>query len=121
MKRLAGIILGLAFSATLQVRADEWSKTFTLTGQPELRVETSDANIRISTWEQDTIEAKVTSVRYKIGENGIRIEDHQEGDRVELEVRFPHHNFHLEIGSHQVDIDIHMPHQGRLNLRTGDG
>ena len=57
----------------------------------------------------------------KIGENAIRIEDHQEGDRVELEVRFPHHNFNLEIGSHHVDIDIHMPHEGRINLHTGDG
>ena len=121
MKRLAVLILGLTFSATFEVRADEWSKTFKLTGKPELRVETSDANIRISTWEQDTIEAKVTTFRYQIGENGIRIEDHQEGDRVELEVRFPHHNFNLEIGSHHVDIDIHMPHEGRINLHTGDG
>ncbi len=121
MKGWAGVILGLTFSATLQVRADEWSKTFKLTGKPELRVETSDANIRISTWEQDTIEAKVTTFRYKIGENGIRIEDHQEGDKVELEVRFPHHNFNFEIGSHHVDIDIHMPREGRINLHTGDG
>jgi len=120
MKRLAVVILGLSFLATLQVRADEWSKTFKLTGKPELRVETSDANIRVSTWEQDTIEAKVTTSRYKIGENGIRIEDHQDGDRVELEVRFPHHNFNF--GSHyRVDIDIHMPREGRMNLHTDDG
>src|SRR4030088_1816951 len=112
MKRCAVLVLGLTFSATLQVRADEWSKTFKLTGKPELRVETSDANIRVSAWEQDTIEAKVTTSRYKIGENGIRIEDHQDGDRVELEVRFPHHNFNF--GSHyRVDIDIHMPREGR--------
>jgi DUF4097 and DUF4098 domain-containing protein YvlB len=121
MKRWAALILGLTFSATFEARADEWSKTFKLTGKPELRVETSDANIRISTGEQDTIEAKVTTSRDKIGENGIRIEDHQEGDKVELEVRFPHHNFNFEIGSHHVDIDIHMPREGRINLRTGDG
>ena len=121
MRRWAVLILGLTFSATFEVRADEWSKTFKLTGKPELRVETSDANIRVSTWEQDTIEAKVTTSGYKIGENGIRIEDHQEGDRVELEVRFPHHNFNFGIGSHHVDIDIHMPREGRINLRTGDG
>jgi DUF4097 and DUF4098 domain-containing protein YvlB len=121
MKRLAWVILGLTFSATFEVRADEWSKTFNLTGKPELRVETSDANIRISTWEQDTIEAKVTTFRYKIGENGIRIEDRQEGDKVALKVRFPHHNFNFEIGRHRVDIDIHMPREGRINLHTGDG
>src|SRR5260370_35881335 len=121
MKRLAVVILGLSFLATLQVRADEWSKTFKLTGKPELRVETSDANLRVSPREQNTIEAKVRTFRYKIGENGIRIEDHQQGDKVELEVRFPHHNFNFEMGSHHVDIDIHMPREGRINLRTGDG
>lgn len=120
MNRLAMVLVGLTFSAALQVRADEWSKAFKLTGKPELRVEASDANIRVSTWAQDTIEAKVTTSRYKIGESGIRIEDHQEGDRVELEIRFPHHNFNF--GSHyRVDVDIHMPREGRINLHTGDG
>jgi len=120
MKRIGVAILALGFAA-LPVRADEWSKTFNLTGKPDLRVETSDANIRVSTWDQNTIEAKVTTVRYKIGEGGIRIEDHQNGDTVELEVRYPHHNFNFEIGSHRVDIDIHMPREGRINLHTGDG
>src|SRR5260370_19453850 len=94
---------------------------FKLRGYPELLVETSDDNNRITTREQDTIEAKVTTFSYKIGENGIRIEDHQEGDKVELEVQFPHHNFNFEIGSHHVDIDIHMPREGRIDLHTGDG
>ncbi len=121
MKRIAMAILALGLAAALPARADEWSKTFNLTGKPDLRVETSDANIRVSTWDQSTIEAKVTTVRYKIGESGIRIEDHQNGDTVELEVRYPHHNFNFEIGSHRVDIDIHMPREGRINLHTGDG
>jgi DUF4097 and DUF4098 domain-containing protein YvlB len=121
MKRLALGILAFCFAAGLQARADEWSKTFNLTGKPDLRVETSDANIHVSTWDQNTIEAKVTTVRYKIGEGGIRIEDHQNGDSVGLEVRFPHANFVFGYGQHRVDIEIHMPREGRVNLHTGDG
>lgn len=121
MKRLALGIIALCFAAGVQARADEWTKTFTLTGKPDLRVETSDANIHVYTWDQNTIQAKVTSARYKIGEGGIRIEDHQNGDSVELEVRFPHHGITIDWGQHRVDVEIHMPREGRVNLHTGDG
>jgi DUF4097 and DUF4098 domain-containing protein YvlB len=69
----------------------------------------------------DTIEAKVTTDRDKIGENGIRVTDRQNGDSVELEVRFPHQNFHVQFGMHHVNVLIHMPRAGRVALHTGDG
>ena len=110
--------------AALPARADEWSKTYTLTGKPDLRVDTSDANIHVSTWDQNTIEAKVTTTRYKIGDDGIRIEEHQSGDTVEIDVRYPHLGVTINWGnsmSHRVEIDIHMPREGRVDLHTGDG
>jgi len=123
---LAVLMLGFACSlATLPARADDWSKTYTISGKPDLRVDTSDANIRVSTWDQNTIEAKVTTTRYKIGDDGIRIEEHQTGDTVQIDVRFPH-NHGVSInwgnsGGHRVEIDIHMPREGRVDLHTGDG
>src|SRR6202451_2347157 len=86
-----GLVLsGFCFSwAAVPALADDWSKTYTLTGKPDLRVETSDADIHVSTWDQNTIEAKVTTTRYKIGEDGIKVEDRQRGDSVEMEVRNP--------------------------------
>ena len=123
MKRfaLAAVIFGLA--AASFAYADEWSKTYTISGKPELRVETSDANIHVDTWDQKTIEARVISERYKIGGSGLRIEEHQSGDSVELYVHFPHdvHVFTFNVHSYRVDIEIHMPREGRVNLRTGDG
>jgi DUF4097 and DUF4098 domain-containing protein YvlB len=110
--------------ATLPAHADDWSKTYTITGKPDLRVETSDANIHVSTWDQNTIEAKVTTTRYKIGDDGIRIEEHQSGDTVEIDVHYPHHGVTINwgnSGSHSVDINIHMPREGRVDLHTGDG
>jgi DUF4097 and DUF4098 domain-containing protein YvlB len=108
--------------AALPAHADDWSKTYTLTGHPDLRVETSDANIHVSTWDQNTIEAKVTTTRYKIGDDGIRIEEHQTGDTVEIDVRYPHHGVTINWGnSGRVEIDIHMPREGRVDLHTGDG
>ena len=121
MKRIALAILVLGLAAALPASADEWSKTYTIGSKPDLRIETSDANIRVTTWDQNTIEAKVVTTRYKIGEGGIRVEEHQNGDTVEIEVKFPHHNFTVDWGNHRVDVIIQMPREGRVNLRTGDG
>jgi len=118
------MLAGLFSLAALPARADDWSKTYTLAGKPDLRVDTSDANIHVSTWDQNTIEAKVMTTRYKIGDDGIRIEEHQTGDVVEINVRFPHHGVTINWGnssSHRVDVDIHMPREGRVDLHTGDG
>jgi DUF4097 and DUF4098 domain-containing protein YvlB len=115
-------LAALAFSiAVLPALAEEWSKTYNITGKPDLRVETSDANIRVTTWDQNTIEAKVITSRYKIGEGGIRVEERQTGDSVEIDVHYPHNNFNVGWESHRVEIIIQMPREGRVNLRTGDG
>jgi DUF4097 and DUF4098 domain-containing protein YvlB len=121
MQRI-GLILGLCLAVTPAAQADQWSKTYAIAGKPDLRVETSDANIRVDTWDRNSIEAQVTTERYTIGERGIRIEEHQAGDAVGIEVRYPsashiRFNFH----SDRVEIVVHMPRAGLLNLRTGDG
>jgi DUF4097 and DUF4098 domain-containing protein YvlB len=121
LKRLSLAVLALAVVAVLPARADEWSKTYNLSGKPDLRIETSDANIRVTTWDQNMIEAKVETSHYKIGDGGIRVDEHQNGDSVEIDVHYPHHNFNMEWGNHRVDIIIQMPREGRVNLRTGDG
>ncbi len=121
MKHAALAILILGLAAALPASADEWSKTYTLTGKPDLHIETSDANIRVTTWDQNTIEAKVVTSHYKIGEGGIRVEEHQNGDTVEIDVRYPHHGVTVEWGQHRVDVIVQMPREGRVNLHTGDG
>jgi hypothetical protein len=117
----ASLVL-LAFTiAVLPARAEEWSKTYKISGRADLRVESSDANIRVTTWDQNAIEAKVITTRYKIGEGGIRVEERQTGDAVEIDVRFPHHDFVLGWRSGRVDVILQMPREGKVNLRTGDG
>ena len=97
MKRFALVALGICLAVAPLAHADQWSKTYTITGKPDLRVETSDANIHVDTWDQKTIEARVTSEHYKIGEHGLKIEEHQSGDSVDLRspfsARCPHHYF----------------------------
>lgn len=128
MHRIASVILGLCLAAAPFAQAEEWSKTFTLAGKPDLRVTTSDANIRVDTWDQNIIEARVTAEGWKVSENatgqrGVKVVQHQSGDSVELEVRLPHNVciVCIHIPDHRVDVEIHMPRAGRVNLHSSDG
>jgi DUF4097 and DUF4098 domain-containing protein YvlB len=119
----AALILACFSSlAAMPAWADEWSKTYILTGKPDLRVNTSDANIHVSTWDQNTIAARVTTNGYKIGEGGVKIEEHQTGDVVSIDVRLPHNGIIINLGNHRrVEVEIQMPREGRVDLNTGDG
>ena len=121
MKRF--LLLFTALLLTHFAAAEDWSKSYNLTGQPDLRVETSDARLTVDTWDQNKIEAHVITIGYKIGSGGIDIYDHQSGNSVVLEVRYPHEHFHIGWEGHgrRVEIEIHMPRQGRVDLKTGDG
>ena len=123
MRRLLWMALGLclAISVTRAAYAEEWTKTFDITGQPELRVDTSDAQIHVDAWDEKKIEVHITSTKWGFGQGGIQVHDHQSGDLVELEVRFPHGFSILNIGDRRTIIDIRMPRQGKAHLHTGDG
>jgi DUF4097 and DUF4098 domain-containing protein YvlB len=122
MQRLRLACVMMFFVLVPLARSDEWSKTYSVGGHPDLQVETSDANLHVDTWDESRIEVHVSSKHYKIGPGGIQIYEKQEGDRVELELRYPHHfPLTVQIGNARVDVDIHMPREGRVRLHTGDG
>jgi hypothetical protein len=101
---------------------DEWAKSFAVQNLAKLRVETSDANIRITAWENKTVDARITTEGWKIGgDNNLNIVERQNGDSVEIEVRFPRKWFQMNWGRRRVDIEIKVPRDADLDLHTGDG
>ena len=106
----------LTFSST-----DEWTKSFNLEHGAKLGVETSDANIRVTSCECSTVEARITTQGWKIGGDGINIVDRQTGDQIDIEVRFPRHAFQMNWRNRRVDIEIKVPRDADLDLHTGDG
>ena len=77
---------------------EEWNKSFPVSGQAELRIETSDAQIHVDTWDENKIDAHITSTKWGFGQGGIEVIDHQTGDSVEIEVRFPHGVHVMSVG-----------------------
>ena len=104
-------------------QADQWSKDFNVTGSPRLTVETGDANVHISASnsESNIIEARITTHNWKIGSDGIQIYDRQNGDEVQLEVRFPRRWARIDFGNRRVDVELRVPSRASLNIKTGDG
>jgi DUF4097 and DUF4098 domain-containing protein YvlB len=122
MRKLSFAVFVAVLTLTAFANADDWSKTYDLTGKPELRVEASDAHVRIDTWDQNKIEAHVTTRGWHIGGGDLEIVEHQQGNAVDLELRH-HHRAHvsLSIDSRRTDLEIHMPRSAKVNVRSGDG
>lgn len=100
---------------------DEWTKSFKLERTGKVRVDTSDANIRVTACDCSTVEARVTTQGWTIGADGINIADRQTGDQIDIEVRFPRQTFQMSWRNRRVDIEIRVPRDTDLDLHTGDG
>ena len=122
MRKAALALFFAVLSFPTFANADDWSKTYDLTGKPELRVEASDAHVRIETWDQNKIEAHVTTRGWHIGGGDLEIVEHQQGNAVDLELRHQH-RAHVSFGidNRRTDLEIHMPRSAKVNVHSGDG
>ena len=110
MRRITFMILGLGLALAPAARAEDWSKTYSLTGKPDLRVETSDANIRVDTWNQNTIEARVTAEGWKIGAGGVKV-DHVDPFGTTLDE--PHGQSEgVAVGHLAIEVALGVIHSG---------
>jgi DUF4097 and DUF4098 domain-containing protein YvlB len=102
--------------------ADDWSKTYNLTGKPDLRVEAVDATVRIESWDRNNIEAHVTTRGWHIGNGDLEIVEHQQGEAVTIQLREPHHNhFSFSVDARHTELEIRMPRNARVDVHTSDG
>jgi hypothetical protein len=121
LKRLAYLLLVLTFSA-LVARADEWQKSYPVSGRPEINLDTHDGDIRVHAAERKDVQVLVTADGRKIGQGGVIISEHQDGNRLSLTVRIPHH-WGINVGwsSRSLRVAIEVPLESNLELHSGDG
>jgi DUF4097 and DUF4098 domain-containing protein YvlB len=100
--------------------ADDWSKRFQISGRADLRVNANDGAVTIRAWDRKEIEARVTTVNWRIPSD-VEVIDRQSGDRVELEVRMPRHDFGFNFSRRSVQVELRVPRDLRSDIRTGDG
>lgn len=106
------------FAAT--VRADDYEKSFTVTNRASVHVDANDGSVNVATSDTKQVEFRVEYQGYVLNKS-LEIESNQHGDEVELNVHIPH-GWHFSIGTiRRLHIEVRMPKDADLQVRTGDG
>ena len=111
--------LALIVVASPGAFADEWNKSFTVSGKADVRVDVTDGEVTVRAWDRNEINARVSTVGWTIGSSEVRVIEHQVGDRVEIDVRTPRMN--IGFGRHSVHVEVEVPRELRAEIHTGDG
>lgn len=121
MQKAFWSLLLLCLAASL-AHADDWNKDFAVTGKPELRVNAKDGNVEISSWDKNQINVHVITEGYRIGPHDVRVEDHQSGDHVDVDLLISNDTCFMCMHFHRsIRVEVHVPRHSDLDLRTGDG
>jgi DUF4097 and DUF4098 domain-containing protein YvlB len=109
-------ILGLA---AVMARADEWNKQWPVHGTPEVHISAGDASITVEAGSNGSVEANLSTRGWTIGDSGIRVIEHQSGDRIDLEIKEP--NTRFSFGEHSAHLTVRVPRELAGYIQTGDG
>jgi hypothetical protein len=128
LRRKAAFRLGIACSIVLLaaafvpgVQAEEWTKTYTVSGRPQVRVDTNDGSVRVSAGDSKQVEFRIEYEGYEINKN-LHVDSRQDGDRVELTARVTSHwGWSWGHNTRRLHIEVRMPKDGDLDANTGDG
>ena len=121
MSKISLILLLCVSCLGLSAFAEEWTKSYQVSNTPTLHVDTNDASIEVTHGVSNTIYAKVIADGISIGGSGVRITEHQDADKVDLQVHIPNDwGFHFNM-HRGVRVEIQVPPQSALDLHSGDG
>src|SRR5260370_16611947 len=89
--RPTAIRLGIACAALLAAtavaaRAEETTKSFTVSGRANVRVETNDGSVHVSTGDSKQVEYRVEYQGFQLGKD-LHIDPHQDADKVKMTPR----------------------------------
>src|SRR5260370_14565437 len=85
LTRLGVIAVALvaAVPLTATARAEEWTKSYTVSGRAQVRVDTNDGAVRIATGDGKQVEFRVIYDGYELNKT-IHVDSRQDGDSVQV-------------------------------------
>ena len=125
-KRLARLVAIAAFAvlagsvAAASASAEEWTKSYTVSGRARVHVDSNDGSVRVTTSDSQQVEFRVTYSGYTMDKN-LNITSNQSGDQVSVSARVRNGmswgwNVHRTLR-----IEVRMPRNADLGVDTGDG
>jgi hypothetical protein len=120
MRLLAALFMALG--AIPSAQAEEYSKSYAVTGRPEVHVRVDDSSVRVITSDTPSVDFNVKregTSGLMLG-GGLKIESHQDGNRVELTVL---HKPGIALGYSEKNLvtEVRMPRDGDLKVESRDG
>jgi DUF4097 and DUF4098 domain-containing protein YvlB len=117
---LGFLLLSLAMLAP-RAQAEEWTKSYTVSGRAQVRVDTNDGAVQIYTASSKQVDFRVVYNGYEINKT-LRVDSRQEGDTVQINARVSGHwGFSWGNNQRNIRIEVHMPKDADLQVDTGDG
>ena len=119
--RMGIVCAALLAACAVTASAEEVTKSFAVTGRANVRVETNDGGVRVTSSDSKQVEFRVEYQGYEVGKN-LRIDARQDGDKVELTARVTGNwGFSWGHNSRRLHIEVRMPREADLQVQTGDG
>jgi len=111
----------LAAALAPRANAEEWTKSYPVTGRAQVRVETNDGAVQIYTGDFKQVDFRVVYDGYEMNKN-IHVDSRQDGDSVQINARVNGHwGFSWGSNRRGIRIEVHMPKDADLQIDTGDG
>ena len=124
LARLAVLATFALLAGSLAVgsaRAEEWTKSYSVSGRARVHVDSNDGSVRVTTGDSAQVEFRVIYNGYVVDKN-LNITSRQDGNQVEVSARVRNNMNWGWGGIHKaLRIEVHMPRNADLNIDTGDG
>jgi DUF4097 and DUF4098 domain-containing protein YvlB len=118
---IAGAALFAAAILAPRAHAEEWTKSYSVSGRAQVRVDTNDGAVRVMTSDAKEVAFRVLYDGYTLNKN-LHIDSRQNGDSVEVNARVSGHwGFSFGANHRNISIEVHMPKDADLQVDTGDG
>ncbi|MDE3155075.1 MAG: DUF4097 family beta strand repeat protein [Acidobacteriota bacterium] len=126
--RVAAGVLWLAAGLAPLAHADSRyvtreDKTFTVSGTPEVTLNTFDGHIQVRTWDKGQVQVTIERRASTEAEaKAIEVDARQDGNRVTVQVRKPSGDWFSWFGrSRSASLIVNVPRSTTLSAGTGDG
>ncbi len=113
------LVFGMMGFAAAAARAEEWNKQWQVSGAPDVHIIAGDASITVEIGSSGRVEATLKTKGWTVGDSGVRVIDHQDGNRIDIELKEPHD--HFSVGNHSASLRVLVPRELTGQIHTGDG
>jgi hypothetical protein len=117
---LASTALFAVALLTQPVRAEDWTKTYPISGRANVRVETNDGAVQVFTGDSKKVEFRLIYEGFEMNKT-LHVDSRQDGDSVQVTARVSGHWGFSWSKNRRMKIEVHMPKDADLNIDTGDG